>query len=772
VVHQRHRPQRLRHGRLRLGRLENHRRGRLQRGRQSRYPLAELGGQLRLLADERRHDHIDRRTVGGDLRLAGAIGGRRAIGGQTIASGLRLAVDIGGTFTDVAAFDDTTGALAIGKTLSTPARLVDGINAGVDKAGTDYASAGLFLHGSTIAVNTILERTGARTALITTEGFRDVYEIGRINRPDSYNLFFQKHQPLVERALRFEIAERVLADGEVLVALDEAAVETLGERLTRLGIEATAILFLHCYKNPAHEARAKAILAARCPAMFVSASHELSQEYREFERCSTVVANAYIGPRVRRYLGEIDAHLRSAGFDGSFLVVQSTGGLYEADQARSSCVRMLESGPAAGVIGTQALCHALGRDNAIAFDMGGTTAKAGVIHMGEALTTGAALLGGYDQALPVQIAMMHIFEVGTGGGSIARVEDGALRVGPQSAGARPGPACYGLGGREPTVTDANLVLGRLHADRFLGGEMRLHAAAAEAALRSRVAAPLGLDVIAAADGILRIAATAMSYAVKGVTTDRGLDVGDFALVAYGGAGPLHAADVARELGIRTVIVPDAPGVFSAVGMLSADLRHDFVRTWVVRLEDAPFDELERIYGAMEADGRRAIAGTSVTPRAITVKRAADMRYVGQEHAVTVDLPLELFVAADRAGIKRRFDAMHELRYGTSAPEERAEIVSLRSTVAGALSKPPRTTIEAGDVRPVATASTGTRPVYFREAGGFVDTPTYARAALLAGNRIEGPALVEEHASTTVLGPDDTLEVDGFGDLVIAVAGRR
>jgi N-methylhydantoinase A len=687
-------------------------------------------------------------------------------------SEVRLAADIGGTFTDVAVFDETTGALAFGKTLSTPARLVDGINTGVERAGADYASAGLFLHGSTIAVNTILERTGARTALITTEGFRDVYEIGRINRPDSYNLFFHKHEPLVERALRFEVAERVLAEGDVLVPLDEAAVEALAHRLARVGIEATAILFLHCYRNPAHEARAKAILEARCPAMFVSASHELSQEYREFERCSTVVANAYIGPRVRSYLGEIDAHLRSAGFGGSFLVVQSTGGLYEADQARAACVRMLESGPAAGVIGTQALCHALGRDNAIAFDMGGTTAKAGVIHRGEALTTGAALLGGYDQALPVQIAMMHIFEVGTGGGSIARVEDGALRVGPQSAGAQPGPACYGLGGREPTVTDANLVLGRLHPDRFLGGEMRLHLAAAEAALRAKVAQPLGLGLTAAADGILRVAATAMSYAVKGVTTERGLDAGDFALVAYGGAGPLHAADVARELGIRSVIVPDAPGVFSAIGMLFADLRYDFVRTWFVRLDQAPFDELERIYGEMEAEGRRAIAGASVGPGAVTAKRAADMRYAGQEHAVTVDLPLELFAGGDRAGIKRHFDAMHELRYGTSAPDERAEIVSLRTTVTGVMRKPPRTTIKAGDARPVAAAFAGTRPVYFREAAGFVDTPTYARSALLAGNRLDGPALVEEHASTTVLGPGDRLEVDALGDLVIAVAGRR
>ena len=398
---------------------------------------------------------------------------------------LRLAADIGGTFTDVAAFDERTGRLSFGKALSTPHHLVEGITAGVEKAGTDYAAAGLFLHGSTIAINTILERTGARTALIITEGFRDIYEIGRINRPDAYNLFFRKHEPLVERALRFEAKERVLADGEIDIALDEAEIAALGARLDALGIEAIAILFLNCYRNPDHEARAKRIIEANHPGMFVSASHELSQEYREFERCSTVVANAYIGPKVRRYLGEIDRHIRAAGFGGSFLVVQSTGGLFEAEQAKSHCIRMLESGPAAGVIGAQALCRTLGLDNAIAFDMGGTTAKAGVIHNGEPLTTGAALIGGYERALPIQIAMMDIFEVGTGGGSIARVEDGALRVGPQSAGAQPGPACYGLGGTEPTVTDANLVLGRIGADRFLGGEMPLDTGGGEGALQAQ-----------------------------------------------------------------------------------------------------------------------------------------------------------------------------------------------------------------------------------------------------------------------------------------------
>ncbi|HZT50848.1 MAG TPA: hydantoinase/oxoprolinase family protein [Stellaceae bacterium] len=691
---------------------------------------------------------------------------------DTDASSLRLAADIGGTFTDIAAFDEATGRLSFGKALSTPAHLVEGINAGVAKAGTDYGTVGLFLHGSTIAINTILERTGAKTALLITEGFRDIYEIGRINRPDSYNLFFQKHVPLVERALRFEVGERVLADGEVERPLDEQEIERLGDELARLGVEATGILFLHCYRNADHEARAKAILERRHPRMFVSASHELSQEYREFERCSTVVANAYIGPKVRNYIGEIDQHLRRSGFRGSFLVVQSTGGLYEADQARVYCVRMLESGPAAGVIGTRMLCRTLGLENAIAFDMGGTTAKAGVIYKGEPLTTGSALIGGYEKALPIQIAMMDIFEVGTGGGSIARVEDDMLRVGPQSAGAAPGPACYALGGAEPTVTDANLVLGRLSAERFLGGEMRLDVEAAKRALETRIASPLGMDVTQAADGILRVAVTAMSYAVKGVTTERGLDVGDFALVAYGGAGPLHAVEVARELGMRKVIVPNAPGVFSAFGMLFSDLRYDYVRTWFTRLDDADFAEFDRVYGALEEEGRRAIAGTSVRPDAIEIKRAADMRYVGQEHAVTVDLPMEVFERRDREAIKRHFDAQHEFRYGTCAPAERAEVVSLRTTVTGVMRKPPQEPIEAGGRAPRKSAATGRRPVYFGEEGGFRDTPTYARAGLLAGNRISGPALVEEQASTTVLYPGDRLVVDSYGNLVIAVAGRR
>jgi N-methylhydantoinase A len=685
----------------------------------------------------------------------------------------RLAADIGGTFTDVAAFDEKSGRLLLGKTLSTPGRLVDGISQGVEKAGTRFADAAVFLHGSTVAINTMLERTGAKTALITTEGFRDVYEIGRINRPDAYNLFFRKHLPLVERSLRFEVRERLTAEGDIHVPLDEASVHGVCDRLAALGIEAVAILLLHSYRNPAHESRVKEIVQQRLPHAFVTASHELSQEYREFERTSTVVANAFVGPRVRSYIAGIDRHLTDAAFDGAFLLVQSTGGLYESHQAQVQCIRMLESGPAAGVVGAQALCRQLELSDAVAFDMGGTSAKAGVIHRNEVLTTGAALIGGYNSALPIQIPMIDIFEVGTGGGSIAAVDEtGALRVGPQSAGAEPGPACYGRGGSRPTVTDANLVLGRLGADRFLGGEMRLDVDAAERAIEREVARPLGLSVRDAAAGMLRIAATAMSYAVKAVSTERGLDAAAFTLVAYGGAGPLHASEIAREIGMGRLIVPRAPGHFCAFGMLFSDLRYDYVRTWFTRLADASFDAIDELYEAMIAEGRAALESSDVKPARVAVARAADMRYVGQEHPVTIELPPELFRRRDRAGIKARFDEVHRQRYGTSAPEEPAEIVSLRATVTGVMKKPAPERIERGGRAPSAAARRGTRGAYFAELGKTVRTPTFLRAALRAGNRIEGPALVEEHASTTVVLPGDKLRVDEFGNLVIEIGRRR
>ena len=698
-----------------------------------------------------------------------------------LAARTRIAADIGGTFTDVAAFDEQRGVLLLGKTLTTPQRLIDGILDAMHKAGVTLADANLFLHGSTVAINTMLERSGARAALITTRGFRDIYEIGRINRPDSFNLRHAKHAPLIERDLRFEVSERLMADGTVYQALDMAEVAAIADELARRKIEAVAILFLHSYRNPAHEHAVKRYLQQRLPGVFITASSDLSQEYREYERTSTVAANAYIGPRVDRYLGEIEQEMQRAQFGGKFLVVQSTGGLYALAEARQDCVRMMESGPAAGVIGTQALCHLLGIGNAIAFDMGGTTAKAGVVRDGAALVAGSAMIGGYLTGLPLLTPMIDIHEVGTGGGSIAAVSaSGALRVGPQSAGASPGPVCYGQGGTRPTVTDANLVLGRLDAKHFLGGEMRLDPAAASAALKQQVAQPLGLSVTAAALGILRIAAAAMSHAVKGVTTDRGLDPGAFpTLFAYGGAGPLHASMVARELRIARVIIPRAPGHFSAFGMLLADFRRDLVRSHFVSLNAVTMSDLEAWFSELEQQGLAALAeaelgsgtGTRKGSPKIILARALDMRYVGQEHAVTVEMPRSAFkqrdAAAGKRALKRAFDAAHEERYGRGAPGEQAEIVSIRSTVTGVMQKPKLDKIPQGRAKPHPDSLSGQRRVYF-EGRGWQMTPVYQREALLAGNLINGPALIEEHASTTVLQPGDTLRVEDYGNLDIAV----
>jgi N-methylhydantoinase A len=541
--------------------------------------------------------------------------------------------------------------------------------------------------------------------------------------------------------------------------------EVAGDAVKR-GVKAIAILFLHSYRNPAHEKRAKEIVEEAFPDLFVTASHELSQEYREYERTSTTAANAYVGPRVRSYLSEMDTHLGDTGFTGTFLVVQSTGGLFDIEEAQNSCIRMLESGPAAGVIGSKTLCANIGLKNAIAFDMGGTTAKAGVIYDGEVLMTGGALVGGYASGLPLQIPMIDIQEVGTGGGSIAHIEAGALRVGPESAGAQPGPACYGQGGAEPTVTDCNLVLGRIAPDRFLGGEMRLDLDAARGAIDTKIAKPLGLDPVEAADGILRVAATKMSHMVRWVTTERGLDAADFALIAYGGAGPLHATMIARELRIGKVIIPFAPGHFSAYGMLFADLRRDLVNTWFKPFADASFEEMESLYSAMEKRGADDLERSRGMMVDVVNHRGADMRYVGQEHAVSVDIPIELFKNQDRAGIKKHFDAVHETRYGYSNAEEKAEIVSLRSATIGLMRKPDREAMSKGGPSPDA-AFRGKRPVYFSGIGT-VETATYDRTRLSAGNRIDGPALIEEHASTTVVWPQDKVDVDAFGNLHIEI----
>jgi N-methylhydantoinase A len=683
---------------------------------------------------------------------------------------LRVAVDIGGTFTDVVVFDEAKSSLALAKALSTPEELARGVEQGLNKAAVPLDQVLSLIHGSTIVVNAVIERQGAKTALITTKGFRDVYEIGRINRPESFNPRFRKHRPLVPRENIFEITERMLADGSVRTPLNEQEALEVAEIIREEGFEAAAVLFLHSYRAPEHELRVCEILKKNNPTLFVSASHELSREYREYERTSTVAANAYVGPKVSQYLSDLEGRLKRNKFAGNLLIMQSNGGLSDVEFARRQCIQMMESGPAGGVVGTMALCELLDLEAAIAFDMGGTTAKASVIRRGEPSLSPDYFIGGYNEGLAIRIPVLDIVEVGTGGGSIAWLDEGGgLHVGPRSAGAEPGPASYGRGGSEPTVTDANVILGRLSPERFLGGEMRLDRGAAESALRERLARPLNLPLERAASGMLQVATSAMANAVRHVTLERGLDPRDFTLVAYGGGGPLHAASVAKELFIRRIIIPHAPGHFSALGMLMADLRRDYVQTLFARMDDLEMFELEDQFKNLEAEGRRALESSGIATDRIFFERAADMRYVGQEHAVAVRMPADVGDESARAKIKRLFDDAHDLRYSHSAPAESADIVSLRVSAIGRLGKPQFPKIPQGQKDPPGAAQRGTRSVIF-EGSGALEATVFDRTKLLQGNRVQGPAIIEEVASTTVVEPGDTVTVNEFGHLVMQLGG--
>jgi N-methylhydantoinase A len=684
---------------------------------------------------------------------------------------MRAGVDIGGTFTDIVIFDEQTGSLAFGKVPSTPAQLANGVLQGLATAGAKLEETSTLIHGSTVVINAIIERRGAKTALITTQGFRDVYEIGRINRPESFNPRFQKHRPLVPRELIFEIPERMLVDGSVRTPIDEAAAREVAEILRHEDVRAAAVLFIHSYRWPAHELRMAEILQEICPDMHVSVSHELTREYREYERTSTVVANAYVAPTVSTYLSDLESRLAHERFTGTLLIMQSNGGLSDVPVARRQCIQMMESGPAGGVVGTMAIAEALGLESAIAFDMGGTTAKACVVRRGEADIAADYFIGGYNTGLAVRIPVLDIVEVGTGGGSLAWLDEGGgLHVGPRSAGAEPGPASYGRGGTEPALTDADVLLGRLAPERFLGGVMQLDPAAAEVALRVRVAEPLGVDIRRAAEGMLEVATAAMANAVRQVTLQRGLDPRDFALVAYGGGGPLHAAAVAGELSIGRVVIPRSPGHFSALGMLLADIRRDFVQTVFERLDDVTMAALEDQFQRLEDEGGAALIDSGVPADAIVFERAIDMRYSGQEHSVGVRVPGDLGGETARAAVKHRFDEAHGLRYGHSASDEPAELVSLRVSAIGRLPKPALAEVASGGTEPLEVARREDRAVIL--AGRELNVPVFDRDKLLAGNVIGGPAIVEETASTTVLPPGWTLTVNRYGQLDMTLASER
>ncbi len=676
---------------------------------------------------------------------------------------LAAAIDIGGTFTDLMAFDGRTGRFAQAKSLTTPAQLVQGIIDCIRKSGLDPSAIGELIHGSTTAINTLIERKGAKTGLIVTRGTRDVYLIGRGNRPESYNLFFHRHQPLVLRRLTREIEERVLSSGEVLEPLQRASVEDACRRFAEEGVEAVAVCFLHSYLNPEHERAAGEIVRRALPAAYVSLSHEILREYREFERMSTTVVNAYIGPKVGGYVKSLKSSLAEVGFRGDLTVMQSNGGVMTPEIATGRPVTMMESGPVGGIIASARVGSALGFPNVISFDMGGTTAKTSLIHDSEPAMAPGCYVGGYASGHPVMVPVIDVVEVGAGGGSIAWIDDvGALKVGPQSAGAEPGPICYRRGGAEPTITDANLVLGRLDPDDFLGGEMVLDAAAAVRGIMQKIADPLKLSVTAAAQAIIDVAVSKMSLAVREVSVAKGFDPRDFALVASGGAGPLHVMAIARELHIPKVIVPLFPAHFSALGMLAADERHDFTRTFYADLGAVDFRQLEHTVAEMTTESESALRRQKGVEHQIHL----DLRYVGQEFTLSVPVAPKQIKSADRRAIRAAFDRLYDLRYAHHSPEEPVEIVNIRLAAIG---KRPKMKFPRVAARR-KTAPSRKVEAYLGGAGRAVSCPVHRRDQLGAGERITGPALVREHGTTTVLFKGDVCSVAKTGELVISVRG--
>ena len=680
---------------------------------------------------------------------------------------LRVAVDIGGTFTDLAWYDEATETVGFGKAPSTPRALVEGVRQCLAKGRVDLARALHLVHGSTVAINAVIQRTGAKTGLITTEGFGDVLEIGRANRPDTYNLFFERPVPLVPRTLRLEVRERMSARGEIVKALDMPGARAAGRALKRAGVEAVAVCFLHAYANPAHEERMGKLLRAALPGVFVTLSHEILREFREYERTSTTVLNAYIGPLVSRYVADLERPLRREGFRGTLFLMQSNGGVMTGGRAKVAPVGMMESGPAGGIIGAAQLGRLLGHDNVVALDMGGTTAKACLVERGLPKVADGYYIGGYATGYPLRLPVVDIVEVGAGGGSIAWIDEGgALKVGPRSAGAEPGPVCYRHGGTEPTVTDANLAIGRLNPVRFLGGEIPLDVEGARRAIRARVAGPLGLDLTDAAHGVLTIADARMAFAVRAITVQRGYDPRDFVMVAFGGAGPLHATAIARELRIPRVLIPPQPGHFSAVGMLLADVRHDYVQTYVRDADAATPEEIEELFARMEAEGARTLASEGLRADAVAFLRSVEMRYLGQEYTVTVPVPSRLRGPEALHEVRKRFDEAYDVRYGHAAPDEQTQIVSLRLAALGTARKPDFARLRD---RPGGVPETaGARRVYFGGAWGHIECPVLRREALGAGAEAVGPAIIEEYASTTVLQPGDRVVVEPHGCLVIDV----
>lgn len=676
---------------------------------------------------------------------------------------MRIATDIGGTFTDLVAVDET-GKLVLEKAHTTPPNFEEGVMDVLKKSGIDPKSVEAFFHGTTTIINALTERKGAKTALLTTKGFRDVLELARGNRPDLFNMVFEKPTPFIPRYLRREISERISYDGRILTPLNREDIRQAVEYLKKEQVEAIAVCYINSYANESHERETVAYVKELWPEVFVCPSVDITKEWREYERTSTAALNAYVMPVASSYINRLDGRLSEAGIQGNCYIMQSNGGTTTFAQSKLTPVNVVESGPVAGVFGASILGKMIGESNIIAFDVGGTTAKCSLIDNGEVKVTTSYYIEKDERhaGYPIMAPVVDIVEIGNGGGSIAWMDEaGSLKVGPKSAGALPGPVAYGKGGTEPTTTDANLIAGRLSAKNF---DMQVDLDAVRKALSDRIGAPLSTGAEGAAESIIRVADSNMNNALKLISVRRGYDPRDFTMVAFGGGGPMHGPTLAKELNIRKVVIPVAASVFSAWGMLMTDIRHDYIQTKIISFSDVPMEELNQLWASMMEEARAHFAEEGVSPEQTVFTYIADMRYLGQEHTVQVAAPAVPWREEDRAVIMDRFHETHEHFYTFRLPDTPAEIVNLHLVAYGRLHKPALQEIppQQGDI---SGALKETRRVFFSE-DGWLDTPIYDRDKLGYGAKAAGPLVVEEPTTATVVCPGQTLSVDRYGNLMI------
>jgi len=683
----------------------------------------------------------------------------------------RVGIDIGGTFTDAVVITDA-GEIHIFKSPSTPADSSIGLFDCLQKAAAQFGldleqflgRIELLVHGTTVATNTMLQYAGAKTGLITTKGFRDALEMRRAHKEDIWDLSLAPPPPIIPRYLRLAVTERINYAGEVIVPLDEEETRQVVRQLKAEGVQAIAVCTLFSFLNPLHERRIREIVLEEFPECFVSLSSEILPQVREYERSSTTAVNAYVGPVLGKYLTNLQDKLTAAGLPREVLITQSNGGVMSAAYALQHGAATLLSGPSAGAVGGMFFASQLGMPDLLVMDMGGTSYDVSLIKDGLYAMTTEGEIARYRVALP----MIDIHTIGAGGGSIAYLDKGhMLKVGPQSAGADPGPACYDRGGAQPTTTDADVVLGYINPDYYLGGEFPIDREAAAEAIRRRIAEPLGLDPIEAAYGIFRLVNANMADATRVVSVEKGHDPRDFALVAAGGAGAIHASQIAESVGIPKVIVPKTASVFCALGMLESDLKHDYLRTMWAPFDALDLEELNTVFEEMEAEARQTLDAEGIPPERVVVERGMDPRYMGQHHEVPVTVPQGRISRETLDQVARRFHEAHERLFLYSEPESPLESINVRLTATGLIPKTPLAPWPAGDAD-ASLARKATRPAYF---GAWLDTPVYDGDKLLAGNRIEGPAIVEEVTTTIVIFPDDWAEVDHLGNLVIHVKGK-